>query len=62
MYKQGYFTTIRTLYFCISLQGISMDRLLPVHKFLKKLRGFQREPRICDSPTKAIVPPAFQRP
>ncbi|CAG9567867.1 unnamed protein product [Danaus chrysippus] len=42
--------------------GISMDRLLPVHKFLTKLRGFQREPRICDSPTKAILPPTFQRP
>ncbi|CAH0732029.1 unnamed protein product, partial [Brenthis ino] len=38
-------------------EGVSSERLVPIHDFLTNLRGYQKMPRICDPPSKEVVPP-----
>ncbi|XP_046972113.1 uncharacterized protein LOC124538902 isoform X1 [Vanessa cardui] len=43
-------------------EGVSMERLEPIHEFLSDLKGYQLQPLICTKLEKELEPPAFQRP
>ncbi|XP_045454437.1 uncharacterized protein LOC123663846 isoform X1 [Melitaea cinxia] len=43
-------------------EGVSMERLEPIHKYITDLKGYQMPPLICNKPEKEIKPPASHRP